>query len=453
MSGRRERDPPGPSALRPFTVPEVDSRAVGEGMSLDAVVVDRLPLVTVHLGLEVGEAGVSPDLAGIASLTATALQGGAGDRSGEALAEALEGLGSGISAWSGWDTTRLTLTCLPERLSEAFAILADVVRRPTFPPDEVTRSRDQRLAQIEHERSDPRALGNHSAARYIYAPDEPFGRRLGGHTDTVAPLDADALRDFHRTWYGPGGAFLVVVGDVDEDEVESAAVAAFADWRGGSPSPPAPTCRPRAEEAGVWVVHRPGAVQSEIRIGHVGVPRAIPDWFPLRIFNAVLGGTFTSRLNLNLREEHGYTYGVRSQFAARRAAGPFTVATAVDTPVTADAAREAVAEIVRMVSDGPTEGEAASAREYLAGVFPLQWATTSAVASRRADLHAFDLPRDYWQTYRDRIRAVTAADAHAAGMAHVHPDRLQVVVVGDAERVREPLQTLDLGPVRVVEPV
>jgi zinc protease len=208
---------------------------------------------------------------------------------------------------------------------------------------------------------------------------------------------------------------------------------------------------PRFRERTVHVVHRPGAVQSELRIGHPGVPRKTPDYAELVVANAVLGGTFTSRLNLNLRERRGFTYGVRSRFAFRRGPGPFTVGTAVDTEVTAEAVREAVGEIARYVDEGPTEEELASARDYIAGVFPLRLETTGQVAGRVAELLVYDLPEDAWTRYREEIRAVEVETAHRAIARAVRPDQLTVVVVGDADRVAEPLEESGLGPVTIHE--
>ena len=196
-------------------------------------------------------------------------------------------------------------------------------------------------------------------------------------------------------------------------------------------------------------MHRPGAVQSEIRIGHPAVSRDTPDYFQLVVLNTILGGAFTSRLNLNLREKHGFTYGVRSRFAFRRAAGPFTISTAVGTDVTAAAVREAFAETEALVAKGPTESEVEAARDYMAGVFPLRLETTGQIASRIAELLVYRLPDDYHARYRDEIRAVTIDGVAAAARRRLHPGAMTVVVVGDADKVGSELEGLGLGPVDV----
>ncbi|HZD05038.1 MAG TPA: insulinase family protein, partial [Longimicrobiales bacterium] len=225
----------------------------------------------------------------------------------------------------------------------------------------------------------------------------------------------------------------------------------FADWVGDPPTRPDVDARPRSRERTVHVVHREGSVQSEIRIGHPGAPKTTPDYFPLLVANTVLGGAFTSRLNLNLREEHGFTYGVRSRFSFRRGAGPFSVSAAVGTDVTADAVREVVNELEGLVEDGPTEEETRAARDYIAGVFPLRLETTGQVAARVAELVVYGLPDDWHATYRDRVRAVEADSATEAVRRHIRPGEAQIVVVGDADAVTAPLEALGLGTVIIHE--
>ena len=197
------------------------------------------------------------------------------------------------------------------------------------------------------------------------------------------------------------------------------------------------------------MVHRPGSVQSEIRVGHVGVERTTPDYFPLSIANMVLGGTFSSRLNLNLRERHGFTYGVRSHFSFRSRPGPFEISTAVGNDVTAPAVSEIFTELEAFAERGPTPDEVAAARDFAAGVFGLQLETAGQIASRVTQLVIFGLPDSYFDDYRGRLRAVTAGDAAEAAKRHMRPADAQVVVVGDADVVRAPLEALDVGPVEV----
>ena len=447
---RRLAPPPGP--LRPFDFPPVMRTDLESGLPVEVARVPHLPLVTAVLVLPAGEAVLPADRAGQAVLAGDALEGGTELRNGVELAEALEGIGADLDVTTGWNATVVSLSCLADHFLEGVKLLAEMVLRPAFPEAEVARVREQQLARIRQRSMDPGALAADHSARFIYADGEPYGRNLLGSEETVGAVTPATLRGLAEALYRPRGSGLVVAGDVEVAEAVDAARAVFGKWTGAPPSRVDPPGRPRGRERRIEVVNRPGAVQSELRIGHPGVPRSIPDYAALVVANAVFGGVFSSRLNLNLRERHGFTYGVRARFSYRRGPGPFTIGTAVDTGVTADAVREAVAEAERYVGEGPTQDEVSSARDYLAGVFPHQLESTGQVASRVAELLIYDLPRDTWAFHRERIRAVDREAAWAAARAHIRPEEFRVTVVGDAAAVVPDLEALELGPVEVVEP-
>ena len=248
-------------------------------------------------------------------------------------------------------------------------------------------------------------------------------------------------------------AALVMVGDLEEDEALAVAGAGFGDWRRAVVAAPEPVASPRQRTRAVHVVHRAESVQSRIRVGHLGVPRSVEDYFALVVLNLVLGGSFSSRLNLSLRERHGFTYGVRSSFAPRRGPGPFVVSTAVENAVTGAAVGEIFREVEGLVEEGPTRDEVAAATSYLAGVFPLRLETTGQIASRIAEMTVYDLPGDYYRSYRDRVREVTVGHAARAARRHVRPAELCTVVVGNADDVVPQLEGLGIGPVTVHEEV
>ena len=243
----------------------------------------------------------------------------------------------------------------------------------------------------------------------------------------------------------------MVAGDVDFAEVEAMAMEHLGGWSGAPPTAAEIPAEPSTRERRVWVVNRPGSVQSEIRVGHVGAARSDPDLFPLIVLNTLFGGAFTSRLNLNLREKNGFTYGVRSRFAFRGQPGPFHVSTSVGTDVTAPSVREIMVELERIVADGPDAEEVEASRDLAAGVFPLQLETVGQVAGRVSELIVYGLADDYHHLYRDRIRGVTTEAAWEAGRRHIRPAEAQIVVVGDAEEIVPALEELDLGPLEVVE--
>jgi len=440
---------PSAGPVRSFDFPPVHADVSDNGLRIRSVRVGRLPIVTAMVVLDAGEGTLEDSRAGLAVVTGDCLEGGTAKRSGVELAEALETIGAGLSIGTGWDSTTVSLSCMADRLDDAMGLLAEVLIEPAFPADEVERIRGQRLAAIRQREMDPVGIATTASRRLTYAEGVPYGRPLGGTVESVGPFNSGYAAGFVEAEYRPRGSGFVVVGDVDAGQVRSLVETHFGAWAGEAELQPQIDAEPRTHERGIVVVDRSDAVQSEIRIGHVGQARSTPHYFPLRVLNTVLGGAFTSRLNLNLREEHGFTYGVRSRFLVRRGAGPWCVSAAVGTDVTADAVREAVGEITTLVAEGPTEEEVGAARDYLAGVFPLQLETTGQIAARIAELLIYDLPDDYYGDYRDSIRGVTLEEAREAARQCIRPDEMTVVVGGDAGKIQSPLEKLGWGPVTV----
>jgi predicted Zn-dependent peptidase len=435
--------------VRRFDFPPVQASALEGGLALRVARLPRLPVAAMTLVIPAGESALDPARAGHAVLTADALEGGTKRRSGTELAEALEGIGAALHASSGWDATTVAVGCLSDRVEEALALLGEVVLRPAFPDAEVERIREQQLARIRQRAMDPGSLASDRAAELIHAATVPYARPAAGTVDSVSSFTAAAAAALVADHYRPRGGGLVVAGDVDPERVAALARGALAGWNGAGRGRRDFEVAPRFEGATVHVIDRPGAVQSEIRVGHPGVAIQDPDYYALVVANTILGGAFTSRLNLNLRERHGFTYGVRSRFAFRRSAGPFVVSTAVATDVTAGAVREILHETRLMASEGPTDDEVEAARDYIAGVFPLRLETSAQVASGIAELIVYELPEDHHARYRERIRAVSRDDAAAAVRRHVRPDAATVVVVGAADAVAGPLEALGIGPLTV----
>lgn len=449
-SGLDRSDPPTSGVVRPFDFPPVESSLLPNGLGLKIAQMNQIPLVTLVVTMDAGESLLPDSSAGLAVLAGEGLDGGTDDLTGPEQAEAFEGIGAGLSVRTGWDSTTASVTCLAERLPEAMELLAGAMLRPAFPDDEVDRLRTQRLAAIQQRQMDPGSLADDAAIHFIYSDSSPYHRPLAGGQASIEGLRREDIQAFVQANYTPSGSAMVVVGDMENSEVEAMAMDHFGGWQGGPRAGLTIEANPRSSNGRVVIVHRPGAVQSEIRIGQVGVARSTPDFFPLKIFNTVLGGAFTSRLMLNLREERGYTYGVRSQFSHRRKAGPFSISMAVATEVTAPAVEEALGELKGLLEFGPDESEVDRARDYIAGTFPLHLETTGQVAARMTELQVYGLPDDFFGSYRDRIRKVTVAEAHAAGRRILNPEELVVVVAGDAEAVQGPLEDLGLGPVEVV---
>lgn len=449
MSVLDRANPPVGGPIRHFDFPVVERRALSNGLDLRVARVARLPVVSVDLFIRSGEAALRLERAGLAVLTADAMDGGTKKRSGTELAEAFERLGARFGSHAGWEGASATVYCLADRLAEALPLLAEAVLEPSFPEEEVSRAKEQHLASLRQRKMDPGSLASDVARSRYFAAGVPYARPANGTEESIGHVTRDDLRGYAEANYRPEGGGLIVVGDVDTAEVAALAEGCFRGWTGRPGSVADFAVSPASRERRVLVVHRPGSVQSEIRVGHLGTDRLTPDYFALSVANMILGGTFTSRLNLNLRERNGFTYGVRSRYSFRSRTGPFEVSTAVGNEVTAPAVREILAELEGMATGGPTEREVSSARDFAAGLFGLQLETVGQIASRVSQLVIYGMEDDYYRHYRDRMRAVTTEAVAAAAHRHMRPDEAQIVVVGDADVVGPPLEDLGIGAVEV----
>lgn len=443
---------PTPAPPRPYHFPSFTTRILPNGLRVVVAPVHAHPVVTV---LAVVEAGATRDPLGkhgLAVLTGRALAEGTATMTALELAERTESLGTVLDTGADWDSSIVQLTALRPRAADAFAVLAEVLRRPSFPDTEMQRLAEERLADLTQIRAEPRGLADVALNRLLYAPSSRFARLAGGDERSVSSITRDDVVQFHAEHFRPDATALLVVGDCSPEEAVEMASAHLGDWEGRTPETPAPDASPRFADRRVHLVAKPDAQQTELRLGHVAVPRAHPDYFPLVVMNAILGGLFTSRLNLNLREKHGFTYGAHSTFDWRRAASPFEISSAVQTDKCADAVREALGEVARLCTEPVSDEELSLAVSYLDGVFPIRFETTAAIAGGLANVEIFRLPSNYFDRYRERVRAVSADDVLRVARTHLDPNRLQIVVVGPPDVLQPALEALDIGPVSVHAP-
>ena len=445
---------PVPGPTRPYEFPAVQRSALANGVRLVVAPMPRLPIVTVFALVEAGAVHDARGAEGTAVLTARTMLEGAGALDGPALTDRLEGLGTTLIGTADWDSSSLRCTATTSRLGEVFSLFTDVLRTPSFPAADVARRRDERLADLVQELAEPRGLADERFSGLLYDRSARFARGAAGTTRSVGTLEAERVRAFHAAQYTPKATTLIFVGDVTPAQVQALAERALGAWESGAVSGfSAPNSAGIASDLAAQAVRRtviidkPGAPQTELRVGHVGVPRSHPDHLAVVVMNAILGGLFSSRINLNLRERHAFTYGASSAFEWRRAAGPFVVSTAVKSEVTGRAMEEILREIDGMRAAPPSQSEVELATEYLAGVFPIRYETTSAVAGALAAAKLFALPEDWFSNYRARVRAITPAEVHAAASRHLDPSRLLALAVGDASLIAEPLRDLGIGAV------
>ena len=444
---------PTPGAARAYAFPQFTAHTLPSGLRVVVAPVRKLPLVTVLALVDAGSASDAAGQEGVAQLTASLLTEGTGNLTGAALAEIVELMGSTLDAGADWDSSVVKLTALTSHLPKAIDVLARVLTEPSLPDDEFQRLRAERLADLLQQRSEPRSLADEAIAQSIYAPGARYAKPDGGSEQSVRAMTLDQVRAFYAARYSPHGTTVVLVGDVGTDDGIALVARVLGNWRGAKASATASPDAVLPARRAVHIVRKIDAPQSELRVGHIGPPRLTADYFPLTLCNAILGGLFSSRLNLNLREEHAYTYGASSGFDWRRWAGPFSMDAAVQSDVTALAVQEILREFARIRSERVSDSELSLAQSYLDGVFPIRFETTRAIASALASQAIYNLPADYYDTYRANIRAVSADDILRVAQQHFDPAKLQVVAVGDTAVISEPLAQLNLGDVTISEPV
>ncbi len=442
--------PPPLAPDRPVTdASRLHRRTLANGLTVLILEDRRLPRLDMGVTVRRGAAIVALEQAGLAAFTAELMGRGAGERSALELAEVVDALGAELAVSASWDAMSAGVGGLSRDRDALFDVLADVVLRPRFDADEVERVRAEQLAALEKARENPETLAAWSFALALNR-GHPYQWPTSGRPDTVAALDAEDARAFHRRVFVPGNAVFFAVGDLDPDVLAARVEEAYGGWRAG----PVPELGPEPPERSgreVVVVDRPDLGQAQILIGHPGTTRTEPRRIPIQVMNTVLGSAgFSSRLMSKIRAEEGLTYGIYSQFAGRRRTGPFAVSTFTRVPEVGRVVELTLAELERIRGEPPSGEELAAAKTLLAGRFALGLETSTAVLSGLVDLDVHELPADSLDTYRGRIRAVSAEETAAAARDFVRPQDALIVAVGPAETLVPQLEPF--GPVRVVQP-
>ena len=444
--------PPAPAPSRSCAFPPFEHERLGSGVRLWTIDVPDRSLVTVTLLMPGGSELDAPGLAGLASFTAGLRSKGTRRRTALQFAAAAEDLGTGISSSCSWERARVGTTIRSEDVAAGLELVAEAALQPTFGPEEIDRARRRRLAEIDRRRSDPGSLARAAFARAVYG-ETPYGNATIGDRETTRAITRSEIAAFHESALAARSCHLIAVGGLGAGRVRKAIEEKIerrlrAHGRRFDDEPAAlEPASPASPGRRVVIVDRPDARQTQLRLGHAGIARRHPDRVPIQVANSILGGKFISRLNLSLRERHGYTYGVSSSFSSRRGPGPFVVSTAVTNEATGAACREIIGELKRLRGEPPSKRELDDARNYLVGVFPYTLQTIRNLASRLHALATFDLDHDEYQRWPERIRATTREDVHEVCRRHLFPDRLTVTAVGPAAELAPQLE--DLGTIEI----
>ncbi len=430
-----------------FRFPPFLHRRFANGLRIYAARLPRVPLATLELVFPAGGHWDPAGLPGLATLSASLIDEGTEASSSLAIARRAEDLGGYLATYAEWDYGAVEAGLLATELAPAFDLLIEVATTPTFPQREIDRVKKLRTTELERRRFEPGTLADEQLARVLYA-GTPYAESPLGTIESISRVGRDEAAAFYQRHYPLGSATLIAVGDLDPERIART----IEERLGGAPAttaPPAAEILPaRREGVTIHVIDRPEAAQTELRLGHAAVGRRHPDYVPLLLLNTLLGGKFTSRINLNLRERHGYTYGASTRLGGRLGPGPFAVSTAVAIESTGAAAREVLYELERIRSEPVEVDEIEETRRYITGVFPYSSQTLSDVAKRLETLAIYDLPDDYYDRYLERIGSIDRAELLDLARRHLHPDRIAIVAVGPAARIAPQLAAL--GPVEVI---
>lgn len=433
----------------PFHFPAVERTTLASGLRVWSVRHVAIPVATVMLLVRRGASEDPAGKEGLAALTADMMDEGTGDLSAIAMHESLARIGAQLDSDIGPDATLFTLTVLSRFLRPGLSLLSDIVVRPTLREEDFARVRQLRLHRLVQLRDMPGAVADRAFMRLLYG-SHPYGHTPLGTESSLSSLTVNDVRAHHAAYLRPSDATLVVAGDCNHADVVQMAEALFSDWTGSAPDRQ-PPLSPEPTKARLTVVPRPGASQSELRIGHVAVARSTPDYHPLVAANMVLGGQFTSRINMNLRADKGYTYGARSSFDFRRLPGPFSVQVSVQTAVTAAAIHEAMAEIHGLRGGRPvTEEELSLGVAALTRGYARNFETAEQLARAVTQLALYDLPEQYFDEFVPRMERVTVDDVTRVAVEHLDPARLSTLIVGDYFAVSRDLPRLNLGAASVL---
>jgi zinc protease len=439
-----------PKAGPPVTVhlPVPETFTLGNGLKVYVVPEHSLPVLSASFVTRAGNENNAAGKEGLASLTALTMGEATTTRDLKTLADAQERIGVRIGVASTMDGASSGLTVLTNHTHAAFDLFSDVLLHPAFKEEDLDRLRKQRLIGIQQEMDNVVAMIGRVGPKLLYG-EQPYGASGTGTTESVTGLRREDVTGFYAGHYGPADSALVLVGDVTTGEAKKLAEEYFGKWTGNASAaitlPPAPT----PPVTHVVIVDKPGAPQTALEAFGLGVPANSPDLQTLQVMNYVLGGSFASRINMNLREVHGYTYGANSAYQTYRGGGQFVAGGLVKTDVTGPAATQLMYEIKRFPGTPPTEAELNEAKVARVQSLPGQFETSGAVAGSMTSIFLYDRPLDYYATLPAKYQAVTAADVERVATEDVHPEQLIIVAAGDRGKIEPQLKAADLGVIEV----
>lgn len=440
--------PPALAAPKPVTLPAVTQKVLSNGLRLLIVEHHELPIADFLMVVRSGSEVDPPRKEGLASLVSALLDEGTRTRSSMQIADQAAFLGVHLTTSSGWDASRIALHTPTAQLDSALALFADVALHPAFASAELERLRKERLTQILQIKDRGPQIADLAFSSILYGENHPYGRWQMGTEASVKGVTRLDLQRFYAQHYRPNNTTMIIVGDVSAADVTARMEKLFGSWKRFDVPTAKFTTAPAIDATTIYLIDKPGAPQSSFRIGSVGVARSTEDFFALQVMNTILGGSFTSRLNQNLRETRGYTYGAGSSFAMRQAAGPF-MARAEIVAAKSDSALIEFMKELRSIRDTVPSSELEKAKQYLQLQLPAQFETTSDIALGLVPVALYSLPLDYYNSYAQKIGAVTQAEVQRVAQQYLRPDKLAIVIVGDRKTIEQGIKNVNIGNVQI----
>ena len=419
-------------------LPRAEETTLKNGLQVVLLPAHKVPTFTMQMVVLSGGLVDKPDYRGLASFTATLLREGTAKRSSKDIAEQVDALGASLGANSGFSsmTSTVSIGGLVENIDQTLELFADVIRNPTFPQAEVDKYKTRTLAQLQFQRSIPQFLAAEQFQKAIYGTSHPASL-IAPPAESLKKLSTKDLAEFHSTYYRPNNAFLAVVGDVTMKELVPKLEKHFGDWQKGDVPATTIPAAPAQSESRIYLIDRPGSVQTVLQLGTLGIERTSPDYFAVLLADRVFGGGPSARLFLNLREDKGYTYGAYSTFGGSKFRGTWVSSSEVRTDVTEGAMKEFMYELNRMRDEIVPAEELDNAKRAIIGSFALSLEQPSTLLQNIITQKLYNLPADYWDTYPQKVSAITAQDVQMAAKKYLDLGHLQVVAVGDAAKARE----------------
>jgi zinc protease len=437
---------PKPGELSTAPLPAASTFQLANGLKVYLVENHALPIVAAQMVVRAGSSADATGKYGLAGFTAAMLDEGTKTRDALTIARDVERLGATLGVGVGRDGSTIGTRALKQNAEPALGIMAEVVQNPTFPEQEVQRVRNDRLTSLLQDRDSPFRIAATVMWTDLYGSDAPYGHMAIGNEPGLQAITADDLKRFHTTAYTPSNAALILSGELTASEARRLAARAFGDWKGG-PAPATPAARGTGAAERVLVVDKPGMPQTSLMVAQVGIARSDPDYEKLSVMNQVLGGLFSSRINMNLREAHGYTYGAGSSFYDNATPGPFMISSDVRADVTGPAVQEILKETKGMLEKEVSEDELKLAKQSITRALPALFENNQSVAATIGDLYLYGLPPDYYEGLPKRIDGMTPGEVFAATQAHIKPDAMKVIAIGDRRIIDAQVGALKLGAI------